>query len=358
MKLKVLAAFSIAAFTAAVHAQSSVTLYGALDPGITYVSNQGGHKNVEFQSGVMVMNVFGFRGSEDLGGGTSAIFDLENAFNLGTGASNGGLIFGHQAWAGLRNADWGTVTAGLQYEMMFRYLTIYRWGPELHSFSPYFTQAGPFQKLNMPVLSADFTRLAGSYPVANSVYYQSPDLNGFRFGAMYALGGIAGNIAQQNTVSFGMGYNRGPVELDAAYTFQRFPQISNGQHGILNAGTGGRFAVGQGYLDALYVYTQNTQNKGAVNTFALGGVYPVAQGATVGFNFQMNFGNAVLNNDVMQQVGLSLVQDLSKRTDVYANVVYQHARGDLGAMAYIPGSGVPSSSGNQTLVRIGLTTRF
>src|SRR5690348_11278817 len=75
-------------------AQSSVTLYGAVDDALTYVNNQKGSSNVYLRQGNLYASKFGLQGKEDLGGGTLAIFDLQNGFDLNTGAlSSSGLMF-------------------------------------------------------------------------------------------------------------------------------------------------------------------------------------------------------------------------------------------------------------------------
>jgi predicted porin len=78
-----------------VHAQSSVTLYGIVDAGIGYQSssaslgsNAGGRSVVKMAQGIWAGSRFGFKGSEDLGGGTRAIFQLEEGYNPATGAES------------------------------------------------------------------------------------------------------------------------------------------------------------------------------------------------------------------------------------------------------------------------------
>ena len=89
MKLK---AIGVCALTAAgmisssAMAQSSITLYGLLDTGIGYVSNQGGKSNVSMVQGVKNGNRWGLTGTEYLGGGNHAIFTMESGFNSLTGA--------------------------------------------------------------------------------------------------------------------------------------------------------------------------------------------------------------------------------------------------------------------------------
>src|ERR1700733_5321615 len=87
------------------HAQSSVTLYGLIDAGIGYQSSQtslgsttGGRSALKIVNGIWGGSRFGLKGSEDLGGGTNAIFQLEQGFNSATGAQSvTGIGFMRQA---------------------------------------------------------------------------------------------------------------------------------------------------------------------------------------------------------------------------------------------------------------------
>ncbi|MDI7047918.1 porin, partial [Escherichia coli] len=68
MKRKSLFAVSTLCLAAgAVHAQSSVTLYGLIDSGLTYTNNQHGQKNFQATSGDTNGSRWGLRGAEDLG---------------------------------------------------------------------------------------------------------------------------------------------------------------------------------------------------------------------------------------------------------------------------------------------------
>ena len=149
------------------------------------MNNQQGHSNVYMRDGNLYASKFGLRGDEDLGGGTHAIFDLQSGFNLNNGAqSAAGLIFNRQAFVGLRNDHYGTMTAGRQY-------------------TPYFLFVGPYAS------SSWLTGATGAHPgdidgldtttrVNNSVTYTSPTFAGLTASAMYAFGGIAGATGKGN----------------------------------------------------------------------------------------------------------------------------------------------------------------
>src|SRR5579862_6215349 len=112
-RTKLLGAAVAATLASPAFAQSSVTLYGVVDDAIAYVNNQNGHSNVYLRHGNLYSSRFGFRGAEDLGGGLSAIFDLQAGFDPNNGAQgSSGLIFNRQAFVGLQDNQYGTVTFG------------------------------------------------------------------------------------------------------------------------------------------------------------------------------------------------------------------------------------------------------
>ena len=124
MKKSLLALAAMSAFATAANAQSSVTLYGVVDVPIEYNNHlapgvnttpaglnasgipqslPGGGSRVGLQTGGGLSGSrWGLRGTEDLGGGNSALFVLESGFGLDDGRSQqGGRLFGRQAYVGL-----------------------------------------------------------------------------------------------------------------------------------------------------------------------------------------------------------------------------------------------------------------
>ncbi|MFP3802624.1 porin, partial [Paraburkholderia sp. SIMBA_027] len=81
----------LGAFATHAGAQSSITLYGLISAGVGYATNQGGKNAWQALSGTNQNPRWGLKGKEDLGQGLSAIFQLENGFNVmtGTAAQNG-----------------------------------------------------------------------------------------------------------------------------------------------------------------------------------------------------------------------------------------------------------------------------
>jgi hypothetical protein len=85
VKKLTLAAMIIGGFAAQAQAQSNVTIYGLVDAGV--VSERGGAAGslTKVTSGIGGQSRLGFKGTEDLGNGLSAIFQLETGFKADDG---------------------------------------------------------------------------------------------------------------------------------------------------------------------------------------------------------------------------------------------------------------------------------
>ena len=102
---------------------SDVSVYGMVD---AYVQlyNGGNGTVVDLGSGGKGGSRVGIKGTEDLGGGTSVFFRLENGFFVDNGtnttaAQPEGWAFQREAVLGIRNTDWGTFSFGRQYTLNF-----------------------------------------------------------------------------------------------------------------------------------------------------------------------------------------------------------------------------------------------
>lgn len=123
--MKVSSLIALGGLVAAVGTAQSqtVTLYGMVDAGFENVSNvaaAGGGSLQRMPSNTgMLPSRLGMRGTEDLGGGLSAIYTLEMGLGVDTGSSGqGGRLFGRQSTVGL-SGSWGAITVGRQWTMLF-----------------------------------------------------------------------------------------------------------------------------------------------------------------------------------------------------------------------------------------------
>lgn len=344
-------------------AQSNVTMYGMIDAGISYISNEGGHSVTKFDDGIFAPNLFGIQGAEDLGGGTRAIFKLEDQFYLGTGTTVQPGIFGRNAYVGLDDPRFGKLTLGNVYEFMFTSLTEHNNTPGQFSGGLYSFAAGPFQNLGIPqnpTGSFGWARTNG-IPIGNAVKYQSPQIAGFSFGALYSFGGVAGSFGSNSGVSVGLNYDRGPLGFGAAYTEQKYPgSLSNSpQVAIRNWGVGAHYAVGPTLTSASLVTVRNELTGAYAYSGQLATNWQITPAVSLGLSYMYMKGNEVLNGNHANQLNAILGYSLSKRTMVYAEGVYQRA--NSGAQADIDGILNPSgssSSASQAIARVGLRTSF
>jgi predicted porin len=384
MKKTLLATAVLGSLSLGAHAQSSVTLYGVIDAGISYVNNAktatGGHDSlVKYDDGVAQGSRWGLRGTEDLGGGLKALFVLESGFNSGTGAlGQGGAMFGRQAYVGLSQNGVGSLTFGRQYSFSTDYL------------GGNYSTGGQTVAGNYAYHINDIDQLTSSR-INNSVKFSSANFSGLTFGALYGFSNQAGAFAgapavgttagSSRTYSFGANYANGPIGIGAAYTDIRYPNqvtpaftttLANVSPGTVRDlrtfGVGGRYAIGAATLWALYTNTRLESLTGAATTFAAyeaGGKYAFTTALTVSAGYTyMHLSNA--NKGHWNQADLSADYALSKRTDVYALGIYQIASGrnagqDVQAQigdttSFFGSSGTGAT--NQLAFRVGIRHRF
>lgn len=122
---------------------SSVTLYGQATAALTYKNHQTGGTNVkEVSNSALASTLFGFRGTEDLGGGMVAVFRLESAMNTDNGTAGATVgstskFWNRQSYVGIGFNPMVLVTVGRQFHVsadrVIQSLDVYNVaGPTLH----------------------------------------------------------------------------------------------------------------------------------------------------------------------------------------------------------------------------------
>ena len=109
---KTMLAAALIFFGASASAQSSITLYGRIDNGVMYEAGLPKGALFGAESGGYGISWWGLEGSEDLGGGSKAVFKLESGFDGTTGKIYSSSLFGRHATVGLSNASYGTLKLG------------------------------------------------------------------------------------------------------------------------------------------------------------------------------------------------------------------------------------------------------
>lgn len=379
MKKTLVIALCAAGYACGVQAQSSVSLYGVIDAGLFYTSNEKGHAAWQAGSGDVTGSHWGFVGHEDLGSGTKAIFQLENGFSVVNGtARQGGREFGYQAYAGLSNNRFGTVTFGRQYDSVVDYLAPLSFTgihPGGNNFS-----AHPFDNDN----------LNNSFRVNNAVKFASTSYEGLRFGALYGFSNEAGGFDDNRLYSFGAAYDAGPLSLGAGYL-----QANNGGSSNTNGaltltdrtfiaaqqrtyGAGVNYALGAARFGFVWTRTQlggldtiNGANSlgltenglgASFNNYEVNASYSLSP--TLKLIGEYTYTDAALSTASGQhhpnwhEVSVQTDYFLSKRTDLYLQASYQHINSDgSGLTADVSGQAL-SSTDEQVVVGVGMRHRF
>jgi predicted porin len=352
-------AAALAVVSTQASAQSSVTIYGLLDVGLTYISNLGGHSSLQFKDGQNSPNLWGITGTEDLGGGWKTIFLLRDQIVIGTGSIlSGQSLWSKSAYVGMKNERYGVFTAGEQYDFM---RDMVKDSPAEISGHLYSYPGGIFTKLAIPGNpsgSFDWSRLTGT-PISNSVRYESPSFAGFHVGAMYGFGNVAGSIGAGNGSSFLVSYEHGTFGADAAYTTTKHVGTPGPDVTIRNGAVGSRYTWGPVFMTALITTVRNVANGTAAASYSAGAMYHVTPLWSLGFSYMYQKGNEELSNQHANEIAGIVDYALSKRTSVYALGAWQ--RTNHGVHANIDGllgATAAASGPNQEVFRVGLHTRF
>jgi predicted porin len=202
MNKTIIAAAILAASAGAASAQSAVTIYGIADAGLVRESGGTAGTVNKLTSGVGSASRIGFRGTEDLGAGMSALFTLETGYRIDTGEVDAaGTIFNRQAFVGLKSKA-GMVTLGRQYTPWHQALA----------------QVGdPFGTGYAGTSKNQFPDSGTNVRTSNTMMYTAPVISGISADLAYSAGEQAGSNSAGRQFGGSVGYSAGPFNLRLAY---------------------------------------------------------------------------------------------------------------------------------------------
>jgi predicted porin len=357
MKKSLLAAALLGAFASAAQAQTAVQIYGNVDVGVVKSSD------TPLSIGKRAANTLGFKGTEDLGNGLKALFQLEIRYEPDTGTveNNSRPLFQGQSRVGLQG-DFGMVRLG-------RGLTPFQ--EVVGSFEPWHalpTPAGFYTDISVAGFNSAPLDPAGASNnrISNAIFYNSPVESGFQVNASWAskegmsggaaLTGVgpgaasyaAGAQATQNPVSVAATYNNGPAA--AMLAFER-NAVESKVWSIA-----GSFSVTP-ELKLMATYTR--QNQEHTNTLRphitgelIGATYAVGPGKLLaGFGIKHQEDNTRLHDLNTRQFSLGYEYSLSKRTYLYVDATRKK---DIVSQA----TGNPAAIPNFNRYDVGLNHSF
>jgi predicted porin len=323
-------------------AQSTVSITGLADLG--YQSVNGPAKLADYKGVAKdgsATTVLTFAGTEDLGGGTSAVFKLQLTpdFNTGGGVAQANTSAGsvpaptgQEAFVGLADQKLGTLKLGRNNSNVLA-----AWGVG----SVFGTAIGSGYSSNGNVFTRYSTTGVSAYNTAptrfnNSVKYESPSFNGFTASVLHAAkidDNTTATANRQGVTDIGLQYTNGP--LNVAYGTQKITQNGTVDVTVQNLGAG-TLILADGKSNKLSILSAN-YTFGAAKLFAatwtekqdtttpvdtsgrmIGASYTI--GATT-LMASMGASNDKTTADVDKKIrGIGADYALSKRTALYARI--------------------------------------
>jgi general bacterial porin, GBP family len=196
---KIAAASLLAIAASTAQSQSSITIYGIAAMEAVHATGVSDGKTVGSQtkldSSQVTASRIGFRGTEDLGGGLSALFDLTSGFALDSGAqSNAAKFWNRGSWVGMKSNSLGRLSLGRHWNVNDDVMGSYFIFGGYSAFR--FTEFGFISDL-----------------VDNSVKYVSPNMAGFVVRGLLGAGeGVTGRTAE-----VALDYGAGPFSAAVSY---------------------------------------------------------------------------------------------------------------------------------------------
>ena len=320
-------------------AQSSVTIFGVVDVGITRLSGDGTSR-VGVSTGGANISRWGFRGTEDLGGGLAASFWLEAGFDPDTGAGKAiGTSTGFNRRATVSvTGPFGEVRLGRDDSATFLSTLI---------FDPFLTNGVGGNNA--------FLMQGAPIQISNAISYLLPaNLGGFYGQVQQAFGelGIAANKNQGNYTGARFGYRAGA--LNTAIATARIQGATNADDlKINNIGASYDFGI----VKPMLLWA--TEKKGPVKITAieLGATAPLGQGE---LRAQVSRYDTSNSNADWRKFAIGYGYNLSERTQIYTAVARVSNKDGAQKSIGVQGLAAPGTSlgGSSSGYEVGLRHFF
>lgn len=301
---------AILTISGAAMAQSNVTIYGRIDTSIgkqetiNPLNPALDVDRIEMGSGRLTPSRLGIRGSEDLGGGMSANFNLEGGFRSDSGST---FAFDRHSWVGL-SGNFGAIKLG---KTDSAYKDIFDLGNTHAVFDSDFTPSATVFKWGVENHNASH----GGRP-ANQIRYETPDFNG--------VSAVFTKHLKENQVdaiygqSFNIRYKAGALNIGVAMQSQKRDDT---KAKVDLTVVGGTYDFGSFRISGQYQTGEASasgSNLAKDTEYGIGVAIPVGNlelSASYANNSSKVLGMSWLKGDGF---GLGATYALSKRTKLYA----------------------------------------
>jgi predicted porin len=364
--------------------KTSLAGYGVIDAAYAYASNQGGRSHAYLAQSNLLANKFGLHGTHDFSEHTQALVRLETGFDIRSGDLGApGVFLNRQAFAGISDKRYGTLSIGRQYTPYFHYVAAL--GPSNVLTGATGTHPGDVTAMDTTLR---FTN-AFTYTTPKIGHWQASTQYGLarRFGEGWQGGSLSAAIRYDNQ---GFAWSAGMVHLNrmdntrAIATFAANAPINRGyasaEHAQLLATTAryslGKAMIGANYANVRYEPGRNSSfgdtavfnNYGVISNYAVTPDFTVA----AGYSYTAEHArNGVSRPARYHQFSLEQMYVLSEYFALYALQAYQQAGGQtllivdglgtvVDAVASVGDSqnGTPSAGPHQFVGMLGVRFKF
>jgi predicted porin len=298
MQYKSLAVALLTSLPLLATAQSNVTVYGVVDAAVSSEDSgaAGVGRQTVINSGDQSSSRIGFRGTEDLGNGLKAIFNIEAGVNIDNGTTDSAM-FGRRAVVGLQN-ELGALTVGREYTPI----------AAVASATDILGQG--FYGSNLSAFSTSNTATPLTRRISNSVNFKSASLSGFKINASYGAGEQPTG-ASQDLLGVSLEYANGPFYAGGGY---QTTERADGDFKEYALGLG--YKIGDVEIKGNYLAADPAAANNKFEQLNVGAAMKVGGAGKVFANVQQNkLENGAKGNGFT----LAYSHTLSKRTNVYAS---------------------------------------